>query len=247
MQVRLASYWAPKAGNRDDEYEDAFAPGPEAARTGNGYRFAVADGATESSYSRAWAELLARGAVDGRLDLSDPSSLALLQQEWDAALDACPRPWFVEEKFRLGAFAALVVLELCDDPAPVWRAAAVGDCCLYHLRAGALQASFPLTRAADFDRRPYLIGSRSDCNEVVEQAARGDDTWEPGDEFLLMSDALARWFLTELEAGRRPRDELARLGDPGDPDGFRALVDRLRRDRRLRNDDTTLLRIGVTT
>jgi hypothetical protein len=243
MRVRLAAYRAPKAGHRDDEYEDAFAPGPEAAHSGSGCRFAVADGATESSYSRVWAERLVRAAVDGRLDLADSSSLAVLQQEWDAALIQCPRPWFAEEKFQQGAFAALVVLELRDDPAPVWHAAAVGDCCLFHLRGGALRVSFPLTRAADFDLRPYLIGSRSDCREVVEHVAVGDDTWEPGDEFLLMSDALARWFLTEMEAGRRPCDELAPLGEPG---GFRAWVDRLRRDRGLRNDDTTLLWVGVT-
>lgn len=242
MQVHLNSYWTPKAGNRDDEYEDAFAGDPEIARDGGIYRFAVADGATDSWHPRSWANLLARGAVSGRLDLSDPSSLTQLQREWDALVPAGPLPWYAEEKSRQGAFAALVVLELRDAPARAWKAAAVGDSCLFHLRGSGLQASFPLRRAAEFNHRPYLIGSRSDCREVFV----ADDAWEPGDGFLLMSDALACWFLTETEAGRQPRDEITRLSELGQPEGFREWVDGLRGDRGLRNDDTTLLQITVT-
>jgi hypothetical protein len=246
MLLRLESYWTPKAGNRDDEYEDAFAPGPGPTPDTGGYRFAVADGATESSYSQFWAELLGRTAMNGRLDLSDPASLAGLQREWDASVADRPLPWFAEEKVRQGAFAALVVLELRDTPERVWRAAAVGDSCLFHIRAGELLASFPLRQAADFEIRPYLIGSRSDCGEVVARASFEDNAWEPGDEFLLMSDALARWFLTEAEAGRRAHDEIARLPEASEQNGFRDWVDGLRRVRCLRNDDTTLLRITAT-
>jgi hypothetical protein len=106
-----------------------------------------------------------------------------------------------------------------------------------------LRTSFPLARAADFDATPYLVGSRSDPHEVAGRAAVATGTWEPGDGFLLMSDALARWFLAEGEAGRRPQDEIDGLPDQGHPDAFRAWVDDLRRDRGLRNDDTTLVRV----
>lgn len=50
-------FWLPKAGNSDADYEDAFA----IARG----RVAIADGATESSFARAWAEALVNGFTTG--------------------------------------------------------------------------------------------------------------------------------------------------------------------------------------
>jgi hypothetical protein len=245
MHFHQDSYWTPKAGNRNNEYEDAFAAGPRNAPEAGGYRFAIADGATVSWHPRCWAELLVQGAVDGRLDLSDQTTLAELQQEWATSVATTSLPWYAEERARQGAYAALVVLELSDKPARVWRAVAVGDSCLFHIRAGGLLTKFPLARAADFNLRPYLIGSRSDCRDIADRLAVENGDWETGDEFLLMSDALARWFLTETEAGLRPQDELARLPSPNEPDRFREWVDGLRQARTLRNDDTTLLRIAV--
>src|SRR5436309_5977268 len=52
MLASATAWWAPKAGNAAHEYEDAFAL--EAAAL----RFAVADGASETSFARQWAELL---------------------------------------------------------------------------------------------------------------------------------------------------------------------------------------------
>jgi hypothetical protein len=247
MRVSLNSYWTPKAGNQDDEYEDAFAPDSQPAPDAGAYRFAVADGATEASYSRSWAELLVHGAVDGTLDLTDPSSLSALQREWDARVAPLSLPWFAEEKARQGAYAALVVLELRDTPTRHWRASAVGDSCLFHLRAGNLQTSYPMRHAADFGISPYLIGSRCVGREVAERLeAPASDAWEPGDEFLLMSDALACWFLTETEAGRCPAESIAHLADPNNSTPFREWVESLRQSHNLRNDDTTLLRIAAT-
>ncbi|HVK06711.1 MAG TPA: hypothetical protein VM490_24815, partial [Armatimonadaceae bacterium] len=63
--VRLAPFAAVKAGNSDDEYEDAFAA---AVRSTDGElcRIAVADGATGASFSGLWARLL-RGVPGQRL------------------------------------------------------------------------------------------------------------------------------------------------------------------------------------
>jgi hypothetical protein len=246
MRVSLAAYKTPKAGNGDDEYEDAHAKESGSPPDPAVYRVALADGATESSFAKSWAELLTAGAIDGRLDLAEPSSLVPLQREWDAAVSARPLPWFAEEKARLGAFAALVVLELFSSPHRMWRATAVGDCCVFHLRANELRDKFPLEHSTDFDTRPFLIGSRSDYRELVApRLGVRDGTWEAGDEFLLMSDALAQWFLSETEAQRRPHEVLARLPESEVSESFREWVDELRRARRLRNDDTTLLRVVV--
>jgi hypothetical protein len=68
------------------------------------------------------------------------------------------------------------------------------------------------------------------------QLGQGD--CQPGDKFFLATDALSCWFLAECEAGRKPWESLASLRSRED---FAAFVDRLRKARSLKNDDTTLL------
>jgi hypothetical protein len=58
MQVSAYPYSVAKAGNLSEEYEDAYWPLDVVEGTGELFRFAVADGATESSYSKIWARLL---------------------------------------------------------------------------------------------------------------------------------------------------------------------------------------------
>ncbi len=61
MNRRLQAQWRvfalPKRGHRLEEYEDAYAGNPD------GGRFAVADGAAESSFANVWAQLLVSGFV----------------------------------------------------------------------------------------------------------------------------------------------------------------------------------------
>ena len=47
--------FVPKHGNAEDEYEDAFAAGSK--------RFAIADGASESSFAAPWARLLTEAGI----------------------------------------------------------------------------------------------------------------------------------------------------------------------------------------
>jgi len=62
------------------------------------------------------------------------------------------------------------------------------------------------------------------------------------DRLLLMTDALAQWFLVEAEMGRRPWAALAKVGTP---EQFQAYVDCLRAGGALRNDDVTLVSVEV--
>jgi hypothetical protein len=120
-----------------------------------------------------------------------------------------------------------------------WTAIAVGDCCCFHIRQGRMLAPFPLTHSTQFGNQPALLRSRPG-RDLAPEAAAGD--CRPNDCFLLMTDALAHWFLRECEAGRQPWLDLETLT------GDAALIAWLdgRRDRReLRNDDVTLLRVEL--
>ena len=73
------------------------------------------------------------------------------------------------------------------------------------------------------------IGSRAAGNrELCAHSITG--RWQPGDTFLLMSDALAALFL---------RDNHLEV------DGFRAWISRMRAERLMRNDDVSLLHLAM--
>ncbi len=219
-----------KRGHGADEYEDAFAADPGAGR------FAVADGASESSFAGAWARLL----VDGFVRKQDgPNWLAAARRDWAAQVDGRPLPWYAEAKREQGAFATFLGLVLGRTPEgeAVWRALAVGDSCLFQVSRDRLVERFPVSDSRAFGNQPHLLGARA------AGAARGDGhaerrgSWRPGDRFLLATDALAQWFLSRHEAGERPWEALAGLG----ADDFGAWVEECRERDGLRNDDVTLV------
>ncbi len=74
--------WAPKAGNTDDEWEDGTAVDPERGRV------AVTDGAGSGIFSRRWADIVARAAVNDPPPIPG-SALA----EW---LQGCRERWLKE-------------------------------------------------------------------------------------------------------------------------------------------------------
>jgi hypothetical protein len=211
----------PKRGHSANEFEDAFAADPEAGR------FAVADGASESSFAGLWARLL----VDG-FARPVPGWLQAARRDWAARVDGRALPWYAEEKRDAGAFATLLGLVVADGR---WHALAVGDTCLFQVRGDRLIEMFPLRRSQEFSNRPALIGSRSGGDAHVE----GRGSWEPDDRFLLMTDALAHWFLRRHEAGDRPWQEFSRLSSTGD--AFADWVEDQRHRDGLRNDDVTLV------
>ena len=61
---------------------------------------------------------------------------------------------------------------------------------------------------------------------------------DPEDIFLLATDALAHWFLIEHEAGRKPWHTLLKLKDESE---FVDFIGSIRKEGKLKNDDTTLL------
>ncbi len=241
--LRWQAFHTHKRGNSPDEYEDASAVNPVKAR------FAVADGASESSFAATWAQLLADGFLAAkRRPWRDLAWLAPARQRWAAEVDPRPLPWFAEEKRELGAYATLLGIAFRTAPeGGAWRAVAVGDSCLFRLRAGKLERSFPLARSSDFGNQPALLGSRGRVADTPPQGirhARGNG--RPGDRILLATDALSEWLLRRNEQEQRPADDIARLlAESAPQDAFTGWVEE-RRDRQgLRNDDVTLVVIDL--
>ena len=232
LSVAHHAFWLPKQGHRTAEYEDAFSLQDDAALP---FCAAVADGATETAFAKAWAERLTSGFVADRPEGAD--ALAALLPQWQAAWRAdvgeqtSDLPWYAAAKAEEGAFAALLGLTLRPDAS--WHALAVGDACLFHLRGGRLVGRpWPVETAGAFGHHPTLVPSLPGPHPPAE-TRRG--TWRPGDTFLLATDALAAWL---MQTG--PAAALRFT-----PQTFRPTLQKARAAHELRNDDATLIVLEI--
>lgn len=226
----VRTHWLPKHGHTPDEYEDATAP-PAAASDGT-VRAALADGATESAFAGAWARTLVEEFIGANVTVPETFAESIHRTRRvfgrRIAEHATDLPWYAAAKAEEGAFAAFLGLVLYPNGA--WRAVAVGDCCLFHLRDGERLMSWPLDDPDDFGNRPDLLGSRLDASQPDAETTSAQ--WSPGDRFLLASDALAAYLLAH-----EPADVTGLNAD-----AFAAFV-AAARDHGMRNDDVTLVEL----
>lgn len=251
MEVFAHPFSLPKAGNSATEYEDAVWPTRKLRVRKGALCLAVADGATETSYSGVWAKQLVRAFARGRLRAATiVSDLGPLQERWWKAVQQKPLPWYAEEKLRSGTFAALLGLSLfapaADESSGRWRSLAVGDCCLVQVRREEVLAAFPINSATEFQNRPCLLSTNSTDNARVEEYVQTlEGSWTTDDTFFLMTDALAHWFYLEMERGERPWATMRDLDTHDEVQPFASWIAKLRSEPVLRNDDVTLLRVDV--
>jgi hypothetical protein len=257
MRLFAEALTMPKAGNTNSEYEDAYWPvGPVLDESCP--RFAVADGATETSFSGVWAKQLVEAYGAGAFENPPDSGwLPELQRKWWSLVRDKPLPWYAEEKIESGTFAALVGLTLdcesADSYHGSWHAEAIGDCCLFQLRGGDILAKFPLQSAEDFTNSPILLSVKLGKQSAIDSLVSIRGEWQCGDHFYLMSDAVAAWFFRALERDEAPWEIIRDLdNDVHHPvsarsgmKSFRDWVETARREGLMRNDDVTLYRIEI--
>ena len=177
----------------------------------------MSDGATETSFSGVWAKQIARAMFNGQFEGEQlQQTLAGLRERWHKIVSRKPMPWYAEEKVRMGAYAALVGLVLNDSSSRredgKWTAIAIGDSCVFHIRGKQTRRLFPMERSESFSNSPELLGSGNLSSATAEPGLLTlQGTWLKGDAFYLMTDAIACWFLKQVESGRTPSRELQDL------------------------------------
>lgn len=209
------TFIASKQGAAFEECEDAIAAD---ARRG---RWAIVDGATEAFAAGSWARSLAANWINREAFTSDNPAddfaawLRVVGAGWHEEWDGREMSWFAATKRDAGSFAAFIGLEIeakridetkskssaslteeSDSSLVRWRAFALGDACLFQMRANNLICALPLDDPDAFNSAPVLVPSRAErhtdalFNMRIEsgEARAGDVLW-------LMSDALAAWFL----------------------------------------------------
>ena len=264
MRGNTSVCWLQKDGSTAGEYEDAYSlanagadPGEldpgELPDTATRLRLGVADGATESMLSGRWARLLVREFTTPPT-LRMPVCIERAWQEWPASLERYKREreeagrpimWYEEPGLERGAHATLLVAEFdCDDGKLQgrWSAEAVGDSCLFHVRDDELVTSFPLHSSSQFNTSPDLVHTRIlDPGLVARHGFTSEGDWHSGDSFFLCTDALASWFIAEVEAGTGPWSVWREFHSPDSLEEFEQWVTAERGTGRLKNDDVTLI------
>lgn len=235
-------------------------------------RLVVGDGATESYLAGSWARLLAAALVkapSAATRHSKPFAAAVVQATscWSIELDsyiaereASVRPikWHEWPNIAKGAFATMLTLHIAWSvpkprrvpklpqpperrPAGRWYAAAIGDTCMFQVRSNQLRRAFPIISANKFNDTPPLLGSSdTDTATIASSVCLATGTIYEGDHLYLCTDALAEWFLRQHEDSGRPWEVLNGLSDVG----FHSWLQSARADRRLRNDDVTLMHVS---
>ena len=256
MLVTIQTFWLPKAGNSYAEYEDAFWPVESLRGVAlSSVRCAIADGATETSFSAEWARQLTKQWCEARYSHGRwLRSLPALGGEWLRERNLESLPWYSEEKVRSGAYSSLLGVSFFDEcpdrgwPAR-WEAVALGDSCLSLFRGNELAMTFPIASSIEFNTRPYLLCSIShERDSIISNLHIVGGKCRIGDVFYLMTDALACWLLSLDEVGQ---PAFTYINDISTQEQFEGLVTSWRADLDhdgrpyLKNDDVTLVRIHI--
>src|SRR5580698_4529155 len=168
MQLQVVTFSAVKDGNAPEEWQDGAYGGVTGDGTGTA-RFVVLDGATGSFDAVRWVDQLVTSFVsppstppgaDHSGPRLEPAAMrawfARMQDQW--AADVPSFDSIIEaEKFRkVGSFATFLGFEITglDGPEPSWRAVALRDTVLFHVRASRLITTFPPLGPEDFGTLP---------------------------------------------------------------------------------------------
>jgi hypothetical protein len=232
-----------KRDSKDDENEDAF-DGDVDTR-----RFAIADGVSQSSFAREWAQLIVTRFVGQPVApedltewLREPCEELPRRIDWQAIERKFKDSAWLVDEFRHG-YAAATLVGLTLMPArnggASWRAIAIGDSCLFQVSNDQLIRRFPIEHPENFKSTTWAVSSKIEDNEALPvHSTRGHVL--PGDLLFLMTDALSEWFLIEAGQRRAPWHELWKM----DQNSFAEFVARQRQDGKLRDDDTTAVMLS---
>src|SRR5262249_16216027 len=107
---KLSYICCEKLGNKEIENEDAYlVPTQSEIETQTVIKLAVSDGATESSFSKEWADFLVSYFKDHSFENENLSIvLDLARKSWSDKIQNIELPWYAQEKLRYGAHASLL-------------------------------------------------------------------------------------------------------------------------------------------
>jgi serine/threonine protein phosphatase PrpC len=259
MAQQIVAFSLPKIGEAKSTNQDRY------DRSNDGRLIALADGAGSSLYPGQWAEILVKSFCQATenpipaIQQSHHDWLTCPQAEWRRyyleKLQAPNRKWWQggSEQKACG-FSTFLGLRLDRSRSKTqdqqtqhhhhkwqWQAVAIGDSCLFKLDIATQQLSvFPNHTAQTFKRTTQCFASLPEFDSFVPQFIEGE--CQVGDIFLLATDALSHWLLSDYEQQGDAWQQWFGIKTAKD---FARAVTQLRHQQLIQNDDTTLVLLEV--
>ncbi len=160
LKCSIKSITRPKFGYSIDENEDnLLVPSESEIESANLVRFAISDGATESSFSKEWSDLLVNSYRDKLFDKDNlPETLKVISETWQSMTTDIELPWYAQQKLEIGAFATFLGLTINREE-HTFETVAIGDCTLFQIRNDETFLTFPVTSINEFGNTPNLIST----------------------------------------------------------------------------------------
>ncbi len=245
IRLTTSSFIIHKEAESPEDCQDACAQNDEKRR------YAIADGVTHSFFPKEWAALLVK-------QFCDNTDLSVAKTDWRAWIAPVQQKWYeqVEEKVnernlfyltnsfntKEPAASTFIGIEFNKDSG-AWEAMIIGDSCLFHKSDSGFD-SYLIENSANFTNYPEVFASFDKDNHSEPKFIDGDTN--PGDTFILATDALAKWILERKEVGELDAT-LNVLKAIETDEKFHQFVHEARHDEAIRlvNDDVTLMLISV--
>lgn len=247
LKCNYKSITTSKLGNSENENEDnILEPSKSEIQFDTLIKFAISDGATESSFSKEWSDLLVSGYNDKLFAKEHlPTTIKNISETWLSIVSRIDLPWYAQQKVETGAFATFLGLTINREK-NIYKAVAIGDCTLFQIRDNELIYSFPILTFEQFGNTPQLISSNSKYQKNLEEMVEYTEyKIEPYDFILLATDAIAAWIFMKKEAGEKPWQALSTLLNYENyKTDFTNWLNNERKEGEIKNDDVTLLVIS---
>ncbi len=239
--MKIETYYSPKIGNSETEYEDAFAINP-----GKG-KIAVADGASDSIFSGLWARSLVNSYVNSDLSITSDDFIENLvssaRVRWHTDIEWDSLRLFVKNKALGGSYSTLILVESMEGNSfSKVRVLSVGDSCILLERNGSL-LSFPLSDYEQFNISPKLVwsgyGSPFSTEYKWNKPVFSTEDLEPGQDstVIVATDAVSKWLLQYYPDSWN--------GVMEHTNDLREYLTEQVKGRKMRNDDLTLVKVII--
>ena len=240
---KITGFGLQKNGNTENEYEDSYAIGYGPKKT---FRVAIADGATESIFSNVWANLLTKEYVLFGINAIKADGLFSSYQKFishtNEKIKDSPdlRQWLLYEKIEKGTHATFAGIEFSDS---FIKITTIGDSCIFWKNNEENNVCMqPSLNPEEFDSFPQSICHLPDTWQYLDQhITQNSLPINKAIQIVLCTDALACCLVNSLqkEILWKKLLQVSQLED------FKEVINQLRDNKKLNNDDVTLVTINA--
>ncbi len=242
--MHVKSFITHKRGASANSIQDSIAMDIEKGR------FALSDGVSDSVMPEIWADILTHAYISIEdVQQFPPEGLEQIflsqKESYVSTLDKEQRyiQKLIEKHFQNGA-ATFVGIELRDNILS-WQV--IGDSCLFIMPDGEpLQCISSNSSNLEEDGHLNIEFNNYPCQIHSDGSLHGE--WTKGNRpfdtgsVLMMSDAMSAWFVSQLNQGNSPLDQLNAIRDN---DEFESFVEEQYQQQALESDDESVILITV--